>query len=302
LHQENRLPHALAFMGPQGIGKRELAREFAKLVLCQQPEGNSICGLCHACQLIHANSHPDFWTLSPEEGSQTIKIDQVRLLSEFIQNTSHQGGFRVVIIQPATAMNTNAANALLKTLEEPTPNTLLILISDQKQPLLPTILSRCQQVHMTAPTPQQAQLWLAGQKPEVEWQGILAATHYAPLLAMEWQEQGVWAAYQSFTQDLYALSQGEADPLQLALTWKETNMLWAFDLFFGWLLKLMWAKQLPSDEPSLAEVADHVSMAYLLEFTDYLQKIRGEVLGPYNLNPQLLLESIFIRWVQYVSR
>lgn len=305
LQKEGRLPHALLFTGPAGVGKRSLAQSLARLVLCQNSkQADTSCGNCHACHLLQAESHPDFRLIQPEEEGQAIKIDQIRELSDFIHQTAHQGGLRVVLIQPATAMNTYAANALLKTLEEPAPNTLLILISDNRTKLPITIVSRCQQIRLLAPSRDAALNWLISQDPLVAWEPILEATHGAPLLAQAWQQQGVWPLYQSFINDLSALTKQEADPLQLAVQWKDANMLWVFDMFFQWILKLMRMQQVPAlaDEFSASLLPERLTSSYLLEFVDYLQRMRAEVLGPYNLNQQLMLEALFIRWFQYVSR
>lgn len=305
LRNENRLPHALLFSGPAGVGKRALAFEFARLVFCENSKkSDTSCGACHACHLLRAESHPDFRVLQPEEEGHAIKIDQIRELGEFTQQTSHQGGLRLALIQPATAMNTAAANALLKTLEEPASNTLLILISDNRTPLPVTILSRCQQIRFLAPPRENALAWLAAQDPAIDWEPILEATQAAPLLAQQWQQEGVWSSYQNFMADLAALTRQEADPFQLAVQWKDANMLWVFDLFFHWLLKLMRMQEAPekSEGFSAPALSGRISSGSLLEFVDYLQRLRAEALGPYNLNQQLMLESLFIRWVQNVSR
>jgi DNA polymerase-3 subunit delta' len=301
LQKEKRLPHALLFTGPAGLGKHALAHAFAERVLCLEPQQAAVrCGHCHSCQLMIAQSHPDFCRIQPEQEGQAIKIDHIRDLSEFIQKTAHQGGYRVVIIQPATAMNTYAANALLKTLEEPTPNSLLILIADQKIALPITIVSRCRQLRFSVPSREMALQWLHGQNPEIAWAPILDATQDAPLLALQWQQQGIWSQYQNFMRDLSALSQQEAHPLQLAVQWKETNMLWVFDMFFQWVIRLMRAQQgIAVDTEPLGYHS--TSVINLLEFVDYLQQLRMEALGSYNLNQQLLLESLFIRWAQYAA-
>ncbi|HVY53226.1 MAG TPA: DNA polymerase III subunit delta' [Gammaproteobacteria bacterium] len=305
MHSEKRMPHALLFAGPLGVGKREIAKALAQRVLCEKNTINITdisCGNCHACHLIAAESHPDLHIVQPEQEGQAIKIDQIRQLAEFIQNTSHQGGYRVVIIQPATAMNAYAANALLKTLEEPSPNTLLILVNDQRIPLPITIVSRCQQIRFAIPETELALSWLQHQDSSVNWSAILEATQGAPLLALEWQNQGVWPQYQNFMQDLFALSQHSADPMELAIQWKEANILWVFDMFFQWLLKLMQVQQVRKSETlSLHDIAENIPTSNLLAFASYLQRLRIDALGPYNLNQQLLLETLFIRWAQYVS-
>jgi DNA polymerase-3 subunit delta' len=279
LRKEKRLPHALLLTGPRGIGKRTLAQHFARLVLCQTAHSSEPCGACHACHLMQAESHPDFRLIQPEEEGHAIKIDQIRELSEFSHQTSHQGGLRVVLIQPATAMNHYAANALLKTLEEPAPDTLIILISDNRTKLP------------------------ISQDEGVAWEPILEATQGAPLLAKAWHEEAVWPLYQTFMRDLAALTKQEADPLQLAVQWKDANLLWVFDLFFQWLLKLLRMQMFPDHQDEFSGfLPERFNSSYLLEFVDFLQRMRAEVLGPYNLNQQLMLEALFIRWVQYVAR
>lgn len=303
LRTEERLPHALLFTGPAGLGKYSLALDFSRLLLCQSRGAAINCGNCRACHLMQADSHPDFRLIQPEKEGHAIKIDQIREVSEFIQQTAHQGGARVVLISPATAMNNYAANALLKTLEEPAPQTLLILISEQRAKLPITLVSRCQQIRFFVPPSEEALSWLHSQDQQIAWEPILAATEGAPLLAQAWQREGVWPLYQNFMNDLAALARQEADPFQLAVQWKDANLLWIFDLFFQWLLKSLRMQEGlgSSAEETSSLLPASLSSAALLEFLDFLQRMRVEVLGPYNLNQQLMLESLFIRWVQYVS-
>ncbi len=303
LLNEGHLPHALLFMGPPGLGKRTLALEFSRLVLCQNRNGSAPCSHCHACHLMQADSHPDFRVLQPEQEGQAIKIDSIREIGGFVQQTGHQGGARIVLIQPATAMNHYAANALLKTLEEPAPQTLLILISDQRASLPITLMSRCQKIRFVAPPREQALNWLRSQDQNIQWETILTATEGAPLLARDWQQEGVWPLYQNFMNDLSALARQEANPFDLAVQWKDANLLWIFDLFFQWLLKCLRMREVPdsAESPSTAMPPVSFSSSSLLEFIDFLQRMRAEALGPYNLNQQLMLEALFIRWVQYVS-
>ncbi|MGK0440403.1 MAG: DNA polymerase-3 subunit delta', partial [Pseudohongiellaceae bacterium] len=124
----NRLPHALLFAGPPGVGKLRFAKALAYSLLCEKPGYQTACGECKQCRL-NQTSHPDLKLIQPEEGARQIKIDQVRGVVQFIVQTSHAGGYKIIILSPAEAMNTNAANAVLKSLEEPTDNCLLILIS-----------------------------------------------------------------------------------------------------------------------------------------------------------------------------
>ena len=154
------LPHALLFSGRENTGKTAFARHLAATLLCEQATADrQPCGQCPSCHLFAQNSHPDFYELTPEipEGETVgrkllqIKIDAVRGLIEHIQLTSVRGGKRVVLIHPAESMNTQAANGLLKILEEPPADVAFLLVSHDRDRLLPTIKSRCRQMVLSAP-------------------------------------------------------------------------------------------------------------------------------------------------------
>ncbi|MDD4239392.1 MAG: DNA polymerase III subunit delta' [Desulfotomaculaceae bacterium] len=135
--------HAYLFAGPVGVGKETTAWAFARALLCMQPVAGDACGVCRACRQVEHLNHPDLYTVQPSGAS--IKIEQVRGMLRRIPYRSYQGGRKVFLIHQAELMTADASNCLLKTLEEPPGDTVIILISDQPQSLLPTILSRCQQ-------------------------------------------------------------------------------------------------------------------------------------------------------------
>ncbi|TEB08485.1 DNA polymerase III subunit tau [Pelotomaculum schinkii] len=134
--------HAYLFAGPAGVGKKTTARAFARALLCSQPAAGDACGVCRTCRQAANHNHPDLYTLQPSGAS--IKIEQVRGMLRRIPYRSYQGGRKVFLINQAELMTADASNCLLKTLEEPPGGTVMILVSDQPQSLLPTILSRCQ--------------------------------------------------------------------------------------------------------------------------------------------------------------
>ena len=144
----NKLPHSLLITGQPGVGKTSFALAFAELLLCQEP-GTKACGQCHSCKLFQAESHPDFKFIQPEASGKIIKIEQIRDVIDMLNKKSHQNGYQIIIIKPAHAMNSAASNALLKTLEEPQGEVMLILLTDQPASLLPTIRSRCQRINFT---------------------------------------------------------------------------------------------------------------------------------------------------------
>ena len=160
-HQQERLPHALLLSGHAGTGKRLFAQALAAYVLCSQPLEGKACGKCKGCQLLQAGSHPDLMFLEPEEKSRVIKVDQIRSLKSFASQTAQLCGYKVIIVQPADRLNINAANALLKDLEEPAAQTLFLLISDQPEQIAATIRSRCNHLLFPVPDRPQSVQWLA---------------------------------------------------------------------------------------------------------------------------------------------
>jgi DNA polymerase-3 subunit delta' len=147
-----RLPHALLIHESAGGGGEWLAIWAAQLVLCQRPERQP-CGACVGCRRVASLQHPDLMLLRATEDSRQIRIEQVRELTAELALTSHAGGYKVALVTPAEALNRFAANALLKTLEEPPARTLLILVTTQPSRLPPTVLSRCQRLRLRAPRP-----------------------------------------------------------------------------------------------------------------------------------------------------
>ena len=165
-----RLPHAILLSGSPGIGKQGLALDMAKSLLCTTPVANGApCGQCQGCHWFSQTTHPDFKLIEPEVDEETgkqrpeIRIEQVRDLVDFFALTAHQRGWRIAVIAPAERLNTAAANGLLKTLEEPPPRSLLILISHHPRRLPATVRSRCQQVAVPLPPRADALAWLTAQ-------------------------------------------------------------------------------------------------------------------------------------------
>lgn len=159
--QAGRLGHAWLLLGDPGLGKEQLAERLARLHLCQQPDRGEPCGQCHSCQLFDKGHHPDLGTLSAD--SKTIGVEAIREICARLQNSAQLGRGKVVIIPDAERMTESAANALLKTLEEPAGDSLLLLIASQVSHLLPTILSRCHKHVCQLPTEGETVRWLAEQ-------------------------------------------------------------------------------------------------------------------------------------------
>ena len=315
--QRGRLPHALLLIGQRGLGKFALAQAFAKSLLCEKPlEGRLSCGQCLACNWFEQGNHPDYRLLQPqalaedpdaEEGkkkaSQQITIDQVRGLDEFFNVGTHRAGLRIVVVNPADAMNRNTANALLKTLEEPAPDTLFLMISNEPLRLLPTIRSRCQVVPLAVPPAAACEAALAqdGMTQPGRW---LALAGGAPGVALELagSSDGCWlellTRHLAASGDLDAL--GVAADLDKAV--KESKGKLALksvvEAMQKWLVDLTLASNgLPAryflpQQAKISGLADMIPPDRLVRAYRLLLTRRREAEQP--LNSRLFLEGLFM--------
>ena len=245
---ENRLAHALLFCGPERIGKRAVAERLARALLCRQrgSDGDA-CGHCRSCVLFAARTpasaievdndgralypdgrsgHPDFLTLTFEVNDKTdklssvISVEQIRALGQRFALTPHMGGAQVALIHPSDGMNANAANALLKSLEEPLENRYVLLVSAHPAMLPATIRSRCQRIEFRLPETADALAWLQARGHAAEAaQVALDAARGHPGLAAHWLEDGLLAIRDRVRADLVALAQDRAISLKLASAW-----------------------------------------------------------------------------------
>ncbi len=315
--RRGQLPHSLLLVGQKGLGKFELARLFAASLLCEQPQTDALpCGRCLACNWYSQGNHPDFRLLQPdalsadvevEEGkkkpSQQITIDQVRGLDDFLSIGTHRAGLRIVVVNPTEAMNRNTANALLKTLEEPAPGTLFLLVSSEPLRLLPTIRSRCQVVPVPLPSTQLSEKILAaeGLKDAARW---LALAGGSPGLALELAAsgQGAWLELM-----VKRLSAGRnTDPLGMAAEFdkvlKDSKgkllLKTIVEAFQKWLVDLNLAKNgMPTryflpQQATMTGLADMIPAVRLLHFYRQMITRRQEAEQP--LNARLFLEGIFL--------
>lgn len=207
LARRGRFPHALLVAGPAGIGKAAFTHALAQGLLCESPREGLACGACPACNWFSQGNHPDFRQLLPaaveedeapeagdaardgERKSVVIKVGQVRDVADFMALSTHRAGFRVLILRPAEALQPAAANALLKTLEEPPPATAILLVSDRPSRLLATIRSRCQVIALGMPPPEAALAWLLAEGVDGA-EDALALAGGSPLLARDLAEAG----------------------------------------------------------------------------------------------------------------
>lgn len=330
----NRLPHALLIGGPEGLGKRAFAQVLAARLLCDHPkEGNLACGVCEGCRWFASGNHPDYRLITPEaeladeEGagdgepaksggkdkrSLQIRIEQIRSLAEYVGFTHHRPTARVVVIQPAEAMNVPTANALLKVLEEPPDNTVFLLVSHQARRLLPTIRSRCQSIQLPSPRLDEARAWLEGQGGDIGTE-VIAFCGGLPLSAQELASGAGWQARQRFVRDVEGLP--VQDPISLAGQWEawlKSKESAGMDLptLVTWLQKWLVdltlvtsggnARYFPDRKEVFARIAATLSPAGLTRVYREVASLKSTALHP--VNPRLFLDDLLLRvarlWAQ----
>jgi DNA polymerase III subunit delta' len=324
---EDRLPHAILFYGPEGTGKTEFADSFAQALLCEQTdqEGHA-CGQCSSCGWFTQYSHPDYRRVRPEaldeddaadteEGgdadespktakstkapSKEIKIDQIRALSDFMNVSTHRQGRRVILLYPAEALNAAAANALLKTLEEPPEGTVFLLVTNSLDRLLPTILSRCRKFPLAVPSHDQALAWLKSQGLK-DAEDFLAQQGGAPIAAMHFAEAGTGEALKELLDQLANPSLDgmlrtaerlQKSPVPDVVAWQQR---WLYDLFSSKLSgRIRYYPRYGKQIAALAAKADVDSL------TNALKKANERrALSSHPLSPRLVIEDMLLDYLK----
>lgn len=216
--ETGRPPHAMLLHGPGGIGKRRMADRFAGAILCTEPRPGP-CGACRSCHLVEAGNHPDFLRIEIGDGESSISIASIRDLIERFTLTAERA--RVAVIAPAEAMNPAAANAFLKTLEEPPGRATLILVSDAPGRLPATIRSRCRKMPVPAPPGAEALAWLETRTAPDLARNLLELSGGAPLAALDLGQRHGEEALSALHAETVALLGGAADPIEVAGNWRK---------------------------------------------------------------------------------
>jgi DNA polymerase-3 subunit delta' len=296
-HESGRLAHGLLVHEDPGAGGLQLARWIAQFVNCRE-RARAPCGECQDCKWIAADQHPDVMRLSPEEDSVQILIDQVRALSAELALTAHGKGYKVAVISPAESMNGFAANALLKTLEEPPPRTLLLLVTSQPSRLLPTLRSRCSKLRLIGPGRDVAARFLADAKGEGPWSDALAATGAGPFALLD-ADPAALAQIRVDTLDaLREIGSGNLQPPSVAQRWATKSAL--PDLAVRLACLESWVTDRILETTSIRD-ATHLSgqgmpsnIRRLFELSDAIRDMRKLSLTP--INKAMAMESLLWRW------
>ncbi len=304
-------PAALLLSGPRGVGKRAFALHLAQALLCHTPNADGEgCDDCPSCRLLAAGNHPDYRLLEPGEdstgedegknerdspASRWIKVQQVRALGDLVVLRPHLGRRRVVVIAAADRLHPSAANALLKTLEEPPQDTHFVLVTSTVKRLPPTILSRCVQIKFALPAIKTAIDWLASSGAE-QPSLALAQAAQAPLVARELDTVEYWARRKRLIQQV--LASRDFDPLVASerMTPEEVAFLvgnlqrWCHDLV---LLRLCGQLRYnPDCAQILHPLAERLALTPFMAFLRDLQSTARHLEHP--LNPRLVAERCLI--------
>lgn len=295
----DRLPHALLLAGPDGTGLGEFAAALAQTLLCEAPTPSGPCGgECRACVLFKAGNHPDIRTLTPDKAGAPIKVEAVRALIGYFHLSAQYGRRQIAIIEPAEGMNRHAADGLLKTLEEPPPLSLLILVSCQPARLPVTIRSRCQRVAFDPVERREALNWLQKRLAAPDkGEALLELAAGAPLKALELSETDILQQRQAVMKDLHDLRAARANPVEIAKKWQEFDeVLPWLSAIFGDMAKTRCAPGDGAQERALDKLAAGLDLRQLLACHDLALKNHYLLAKTGNLNRQTLLEELVARW------
>jgi len=299
---KEQLPHALLIHGPVGNGRHLLALWLIGRALGLEKFDVS-CGLGAGRSLNPETvpAHPDFALVQPAPDKRAISIDQVRRLIEFLNLTSHQGGVKVALVTPAQAMTHQAGNSLLKTLEEPPGNSLIVLITDSLSRLAPTIVSRCHRVRISPPGNESAMAWLRDQSVDIDWAPVLESAHGSPLQALQLQQADFPKHGAQFAQDLAALRARSTTPSCVARRWSgldpDQYLLWLYNYISDEIRAVIadrpdFDKKLRNRRLQITNKSLNMEKSFAdLRNVNELRRMQGA-----GLNADLHLTSLLARW------
>ncbi len=300
---QNRVPQALLISGNKGLGKLQLATQYASALLCAKPHDNGLaCDHCKSCLLFKAQSHPDFIELLPEEPGKTITIGQIRQLISRLTLKPQFDKYRVIIINPAELMNNAAANAFLKYLEEPTERTVIILITDKPSRLAATIVSRCQKLAINQPDNFIINYWLKQHTKQENVSILLNLAQGSPLLALQYANENILSIRNDCFEAWMSISRQRIHPVLVAENWFKLSQVHLTNWITTWLIDLIKCRYpINADDLYNPDLKEHLqSLAKTIEpkrlYNLYDLLLMRQRLLETTINKQSLFEEILITW------
>lgn len=303
IRETERLAHALLFSGQAGCGHEALAYTLATALLCTQPNAQGFaCGQCRSCQVQQSGAHPDFLLIQVADDKQIIGVDQLRELVRFLGLSCSYSRQRVALLPEAAAMNSNAANSLLKSLEEPAAQTHIILYTTRPTELLPTIMSRCQQFKLPLPPQSECIHWLQQQNPVQAPETLLKLAQGRPLNALTLDDGELLVQRQLFLQHLLQLIQGRVVLANLSSHWEKYDRYTLIDWQLISLQDLL-SQKMQLNNKLMASELDQSMQALLSYFETeqlwllYDQLLEMKRLAAHPLNARLFVENMLALWL-----
>lgn len=294
-----RLSASTLFAAEKGLGADQLLKSVVKGVLCQN--GNEGCGFCHSCQLIESDSHPDFHHIIPEKAGKPITVEQIRNANRLAVESSQLGGYRVILIEPAEAMNESASNALLKTLEEPAEKCCFLLVSYQISRLLPTILSRCRKVTLSNPNIDDTLHWLNQQGFNRVAPYVVKLNNFAPIETQSFLQQNLEKDFLAVEDKFIAFLTNPVIQLTPFVQCLKPNLI--RNLTWIWYAladaqKIQLGITLSDFTPQSSVIADKVSYALVHKQHKALTAVIHQLSTQSGLNDELLLTNWLLDFIE----
>lgn len=305
-YAQKRLPHAILLTGAHGVGKHVFAKRLIKALLCLNPKPETLeaCGECQGCKTYESDANPDYMDIQLLEDKQQIGVDQIRKLSEFLTYSRSFEAYRVVLIHPVERMNQNAANSLLKSLEEPAENTVIILTATFLSKVMPTIKSRSQLLTLAMPDRRLAIDWIKKENPDLQnIEELLEMSHGSPLLATQTPDDAI-EKRNELAKDILNIVEKNKSVTEIAKKWEKYDVESMLDWQIIWLQNFL-KKTNASNSNLLALISSSKTLQKLEReilkeqlWDLYQQLIQKKQTLHTSVNPLINIENMLILWLQ----
>lgn len=297
--EADRFANATLLVAEDGLGVETLVDHFAKALMCRD-QGSEPCGFCHSCDLMKSSNHPDYHVIAPEQEGKAITVDMIRQCNHFALESSQLSGYRLIVIRQAHRMNEAASNALLKTLESPGEKCLFLLVAEQSSQLLPTIVSRCQQWNVVAPSSETVVSWVEVETSQTVAKYLAPLNGNAPLKTLAFIEEKEAEKYQELTKLFVStLRQDVLSSMDLAKLISEAPIR---RLSWLWMIlvdaqKVHFGLQNDFMQPGAKVIAKLVEYDLLHKHTEQLVELISQMRDFTGLNSELMV----MQWLNHLS-